>query len=243
MPDNEEIAMESTEVDTPEISTEEVIQEPVGDYTVKIDGAEHQVTLDELQQGYQRQADYTRKTQELASERERLNQAEAIVSALDSDPEGTVTALAEAYGVQTNRQQTNLEMDEYEEVDPVTQRLQSLEAKLAVQERASRQQALAKQVEGLKDQYGDFDEKQLYQHALKNKIPNLEAAFTHMNYGEVAAVAEKLQSEQEITESKRQAGNVSGGKSTQSSAVVSNAPEKVGSLRDAFALAKQQLGQ
>lgn len=242
MPDNEQEMTESVETDTLEVSTTEVTEEPVGDYTVKIGGEEHQVTLEELQQGYQRQADYTRKTQDLASERERLNQAEAIVNALESDPAGTITALSDAYGIQTNQQQISSEMDEYEEVDPVAQRLQSLEAQVAAQARAARQQALAKQVEGLKEQYGDFDEKQLYQHALKNKIPNLEAAFTHMKYGEVAAVAEKLQSEQEITESKRQAGNVSGGKSTQSSAVVSTQPEKVNSLRDAFALAKQQLG-
>ena len=38
-------------------------------YTVKIDGVEQQVTLDELQQGYSRQQDYTRKTQELSGQR------------------------------------------------------------------------------------------------------------------------------------------------------------------------------
>ena len=53
---------------------------PTGDvHTVKVDGQEQQVSLDELRNGYQRQADYTRKTQELASERERLAQGEAIV--------------------------------------------------------------------------------------------------------------------------------------------------------------------
>ena len=43
-------------------------------YTVKIDGREERVSLNELQNGYQRQADYTRKTQELASERESMAQ-------------------------------------------------------------------------------------------------------------------------------------------------------------------------
>ena len=62
MPEETE-ATESTEaVDNLETSTE-VPQEPA--YTVKIDGEEQQVTLEELQQGYQRQADYTRKTQEI----------------------------------------------------------------------------------------------------------------------------------------------------------------------------------
>ena len=38
-------------------------------FTVKIDGKEVEVTLDELQQGYSRTQDYTRKTQALAQER------------------------------------------------------------------------------------------------------------------------------------------------------------------------------
>ena len=42
-------ATEPTPVDTSEVSTE-ASEEP--SYTVKIDGEEHQVTLDELQKGY-----------------------------------------------------------------------------------------------------------------------------------------------------------------------------------------------
>lgn len=41
-------------------------------HTVKVDGHEQGVTLDELKAGYQRQADYTRKTQSLADERRQL---------------------------------------------------------------------------------------------------------------------------------------------------------------------------
>ena len=91
---------ESTQVDTPESSVE-VSEEPSGEtYSVKIDGKHQEVSLEELRDGYQRQSDYTRKTQELASERKRLQQAEAIVSSLETDPDGTLTALADAFGVQ-----------------------------------------------------------------------------------------------------------------------------------------------
>lgn len=38
-------------------------------YTIKIDGEELEVTLDELRSGYQRQSDYTKKTQAVAEER------------------------------------------------------------------------------------------------------------------------------------------------------------------------------
>ncbi len=43
-------------------------------YTVKIDGEAQEVTLDELVRGYQRNADYTRKTMKLAEERRELAQ-------------------------------------------------------------------------------------------------------------------------------------------------------------------------
>lgn len=41
-------------------------------YTVKIDGVEQEVTLDELMKGYMKGSDYTRKTQALAEERRQL---------------------------------------------------------------------------------------------------------------------------------------------------------------------------
>jgi hypothetical protein len=41
-------------------------------YLVKVDGEEHEVSLDELVHGYSRQADYTRKTQKLAEERQAI---------------------------------------------------------------------------------------------------------------------------------------------------------------------------
>jgi hypothetical protein len=46
-------------------------QEPVSElFTVKIDGREQQVTKEELLAGYQREADYRRKTQEIAANRQ-----------------------------------------------------------------------------------------------------------------------------------------------------------------------------
>jgi len=43
-------------------------------FTVKVDGVDRQVTLEELQRGYMMQADYTKKTQALANERRALEQ-------------------------------------------------------------------------------------------------------------------------------------------------------------------------
>lgn len=44
-----------------------------GTYTIKVDGKDVEVTLDELQAGYSRQADYTRKSQVLAEQRKKAD--------------------------------------------------------------------------------------------------------------------------------------------------------------------------
>ena len=51
---------------------EEESQTP-GTYTIKVDGKDVEVTLDELQAGYSRQADYTRKSQVLAEQRKKAD--------------------------------------------------------------------------------------------------------------------------------------------------------------------------
>ena len=237
----EEDVTESTEVDTPESSVE-VSEEPSGDtYAVKVDGEDHEVSLEELRDGYQRQSDYTRKTQELASERKRLQQAEAIVAALESDPAGTLTALGDAFGVENQPISDGSYDTDYEAEDPTSQRVAQLEARLEAQDRLQRRNEMEKQVDNLKERYGDFDESELYQHALSNRIGNLEAALTHMRYGDVADRAEKLEKEQERTEAKRDATVVEPKGSKQTGSSTDTVQKHVGSLREAYAEAKREL--
>ena len=239
-------ATESTEtVDNLETSTE-VPQEP--GYVVKIGGEEQQVTLEELQNGYQRQADYTRKTQEIAAERERLAQAEAIVSALEYDPAGTLDTLAKSFnvGVPTPQptmpaqQTTSYDSEEPQEIDPMQQKLSALEHKIARQEQVQKVRQVERQVDTLQEKYGEFNRQELLNHALRYGIPNLEAAYTHWQFNDVKTTADKLSQEQEITNKKRDAGVVTPGGSTQSGTETEPTPQ-VSSLRDAFALAKKQL--
>ena len=238
MPEENMETTESVSVDNLEFSN----AEPTGTsgYTVKVDGEQQQVSLEELQSGYQRQADYTRKTQELASERQRLQQAETIVSALEADPQGTLLALGSALGVEDNPVQQDSQS--WEDEDPTTQRVAQLEAQVARQAQTHRKQALDKEVSRLKGQYGNFDEQHLFKHALDNKIANLEAAYAHMNFNGLAGYAGKLQRDQETLEAKRGGAPVEGGKTVQQGSVVGDEGKKVNSLREAFALAKQQLG-
>ena len=240
MPEENMEATESAAVDSPELP----ITEPTGTsgYTITVDGEQQQVSLEELQSGYQRQADYTRKTQELASERQRLQQAETIVSALEADPQGTVAALGNALGVEGNPVPQD-DTSSWEDEDPTTQRVAHLEAQVARQAQTHRKQALDKEVSRLKGQYGNFDEQVLFKHALDYKIANLEAAYTHMNFNGLAGYAGKLQRDQDTLDAKRGGAPVEGGKTVQQGAVVDGgSSEKVTSLREAFALAKRQLG-
>ena len=72
-------------VDTMEEEQTEVEEElqPTA-YTVKIDGVEQEVTLDELRNGYSRQQDYTRKTQELAQKRKSFEDQQAELAKKDA---------------------------------------------------------------------------------------------------------------------------------------------------------------
>jgi hypothetical protein len=65
----EEESEEYEEVEEEEEEETEVEEEEPSYFTVKVDGEELEVTLDELTSGYQRQGDYTRKTQALAEQR------------------------------------------------------------------------------------------------------------------------------------------------------------------------------
>lgn len=80
--------------------------------TVKVDGRDLNVSLEELRNGYMRQADYTRKTQEAATLRSAAEWAQQFQEALQTDPQGTIQFLAETFGVEKQP-----EID-YESMDP-----------------------------------------------------------------------------------------------------------------------------
>jgi hypothetical protein len=68
-------AEQSDDAEEPEDDSEEEPDDESSEYvTVTVDGEDQQVTLDELRKGYQRQSDYTRKTQQVAEERKAAEQ-------------------------------------------------------------------------------------------------------------------------------------------------------------------------
>ena len=70
--------VEEVEEDYEESETEESEEEQAA-YEVVVDGQSQEVTLDELLSGYQRQADYTRKTQAVADQRKQLEDQSGLV--------------------------------------------------------------------------------------------------------------------------------------------------------------------
>jgi hypothetical protein len=76
---------------------------------LKIDGEEVSVPLEELRNGYMRQADYTRKTQEVAEVQKLAEWAREFQDRFSQDPHGMVRMLSAALGEPDG---------EYEEPDP-----------------------------------------------------------------------------------------------------------------------------
>lgn len=199
------------------------------------------ITLDEARNGYLRQADYTRKTQELAERSRALNEAEAIAAALQQDPAGTLAALQEAFGLNGSSQ----DLDSFEDMDPDVARIAALEQKIAAQEQAATQAAIEAELVGLHEQFGEFDDSALFAHAIKGGFPNLKAAYADLNFTSVQAQLEALrgqqQQEQARLDAKRQATSLVHNGSTRSGAASPATPEQYGSLREAYLAAKKML--
>ena len=74
---------EEDELDEEQTNVEEEALQPQT-FTVKVDGQEVEVTQDELINGYSRQQDYTRKTQELSQQRKTIEQQQAELAQRDA---------------------------------------------------------------------------------------------------------------------------------------------------------------
>lgn len=113
----EEVEEQEDEVETEEASEEEEATEELEEteepevYTIKVDGEELEVDIDELKSGYQRQSDYTRKSQALAEARK---QNEAIQSErIKLEQERQMYA----NGLQMLKEQQAAKLKEFNDVD------------------------------------------------------------------------------------------------------------------------------
>src|SRR5687768_8704663 len=134
---------EAVAVETPAATTEPATE--VVTFKVKVDGQEVEVTQEELLAGYSRQEDYTRKTQALARERQELAQLTQFVEQLRSDPQSTISALAEAYGIEFGA------TAEPEYLTPEEERLAKVESFIQQQEEAQLQRQIDATLADIRD--------------------------------------------------------------------------------------------
>ena len=112
----EEQAEEEVEEEVSEESEEseeelEIVAEEDLKYTIKVDGEELEVGIDELKNGYQRQADYTRKSQALAEQRKETEQIQSERMQLEQERQ------MYANGLQMLQEQQTAKLEDFDKVE------------------------------------------------------------------------------------------------------------------------------
>ena len=209
---------------------------------LNIAGEEIDVPLKEALAGYQRQADYTRKTQELSEQRKQVQFGTALQEALQNDPKSTLELLKQHYGLEEQQSSEDELL-----LDPVEKQYRQLESRMKAFEQEKAMRELEKTVESLSRKYGDaFDADEVIAKALATGNTNLEAVYKQTAFDRIfeqnvtanQVKAKKADDEKAIVQAKRDATVVSKGASAKS-ADVSSKP--VTTFREAFELAKRQL--
>ena len=104
----EEVSAESEESEEEEY---DVVAEEDLKYTIKVDGKDYEVGIDELKSGYQRQADYTRKSQALAQQRKETENIQSERQQLEQERQ------MYANGLQMLQEQQQAKLQDFDAVD------------------------------------------------------------------------------------------------------------------------------
>ena len=115
--ETEEETSEDVSQDEEQIETQEK-QEDSPSYTVKVNGQELEVTLDELRNGYSRDADYRQKTEELSNQRKNF-QSESEKQRLNySQKLNQVNELMSMAQKELNAEKNSVDLEQMYEDDP-----------------------------------------------------------------------------------------------------------------------------
>jgi hypothetical protein len=109
-------ADDETDTEQSELDEDTEEQEEPQVFSVKVDGKEVEVTLDELQKGYSRTQDYTRKTQQIAEVRK---QTEAELQAVRAEREQYAQLLSALESQVQQVAQPNIDWDRLYQEDPI----------------------------------------------------------------------------------------------------------------------------
>lgn len=227
---------------------------------VKVDGEELEVPVAEALQGYQRQADYTRKTQELSERSQQVQFWESVDQAMQVDPQATMSFLQNHYGIGQAQVAANTSYEEPEEdwfADPSEKRIAQLEQRLqSVTQHFEQQQAsqLLDQVVGnLQQKYGeDFNAREVISAALDRNISDprmLESVYKEIAFDRLmakqAAQADAEAKREQDAERRRQAAQdaattVSQGSGSNGAVQTPTPASRPKTIQEAWALARQQ---
>ena len=237
---------EVTEViaETPEQELELFDYTEIADKVIKlqVDGEEVVVPVKEALAGYQRQADYTRKTQELSEQRKQVQFAASLAESLQKDPAGTLQALQQHYGLGAPIQNQQVE-EEY--LDPAEKHLRQLEQRIAAFEQQKAMDDLTRTIDSLQSKYGDdFNADEVVAKALATGSTDLEAVFKQITfdkvYSKASEASKKLAEEQARVQAKRSATVVSAGTASRGGATTTTAQPKT--VFEAYEQAKKVHG-
>lgn len=238
--DEEAVESEWDENDYPEyLDLEEYGSKTV---VIKVDGEMVEVPLSEALAGYQRQSDYTRKTQELSKQKQDVQTASALAEALSRDPQGTLSLLQQHYGVSQQNVQAFYEEDMW--VDPLVKELDEIKAWKRDLEYKQTLSEVENEIIALERKYGeDFNREEVIVKALASGSQNLEETFKLIQFDKVyterGEATRKVAQTSQRTQAKKSAQVVSGG-NTSTGGVAEVTKSK--SVFDAFMAAEKSLG-
>lgn len=244
--DDTQIEVGDTAETGPEIvEAPPIDMEQMGHYLVpvKIDGEESWVPVAEAAQGFQRQADYTRKTQEHAARVAEDERAIQIGRAYEANPQMTARMLAEAANIDLGGTQVqgvpeeDFRSDSEKALDAANSRIAELESKFSA---VQTQTQFEREVSALEAEVGEVDRAALVAHMNTHNILNPEVAWAHLNMGSAKAgrsVSANEAAKAAVISSKREAQVVHKPSSTASKSNTATATEVPTNLREAALMA------
>lgn len=212
---------------------------------VKMDGEELSIPLSEALGGYQRQADYTRKTQELAEQQRRAQFGLTLQQALEANPQETLRILQAQYAAE--QVQAEPEADEDWTNDPSEARIRELDQRLQRYEQQQADNELRQAVRVLQQRYGDdFNPQEVVQAAFAQQRMDLENVYKEIAFDRYRQGMAAAKEQQGADEASRVAAKTQASTATHSGNGAANAVEPATdsfpTIEEAFADAKRSHG-
>lgn len=170
----EEAVEESTETEA-EYAEEEVEEQPKPRYKAKVDGEEIEVDIDELINGYQRTADYTKKSQALAEQRKAIEAERIHLEQVKQERQAYAQKL-QALNQFLSQQDQGENLEALKESDPI-----GYAVKVAERTEREKQLAVVRAEQQRIAQQQQAEQQQSLQNHLKSEAQKLSAAIPELS--------------------------------------------------------------